>query len=378
MPDRPIYLDHNATTPIDEEAVATMLPFLREHFGNPSSAHRYGRIAREAVTQARGQVAALLGCASAEVIFTSGGTEANNTVIKGVAEAQGSGHIITSAIEHPAVLEPCRWLEARGMRITVLPVDKQGRVDPADVAAALDDDTILVSIMLANNEVGTRQPVSEIADLAHAHGALMHTDAAQAMGKMPVDVNALGVDYLSVAGHKFYAPKGVGALYVRAGRDLPRFMHGASHEANRRAGTENVLEIVGLGTAAQVAARDLEANIARMQQTRDRLWQQLDAALLGIRRNGHPTDGLPNTLSVSFKDVEANVLLDAISERVAASAGAACHADQVTISAVLQAMAVPVPYAKGTLRLTTGKQTTQDEVDTAAGVIIDAVQRLRQ
>ena len=373
----PIYLDYNATTPIDREAADAMLPYLYVHFGNPSSAHPYGRAARKAVDRAREQVAALLGATPDEIIFTSGGTEANNTVIKGVAEARGRGHIITSAVEHPAVLEPCHVLAARGFDITILPVDAQGRVSPDDVRAAIRDDTILVSVMLANNEVGTVQPIAEIASIAHEHGALMHTDAAQAVGKMPVDVRVLGVDFLSVAGHKLYAPKGIGALYVRQGIELPKFMHGASHERNRRAGTENVLEIVGLGAAAEVARRDMAANIDAMRASRDRLREALTARLDGVRCNGDPDHSLPNTLSISFQNVQANVLVERIAARVAASAGAACHADQVTVSAVLAAMDVPTDYAMGTLRLSTGKMTTLEEADEAAQVIAAAVEELR-
>ncbi len=377
MPDKPIYLDYNATTPIDREVADAMLPYLYEHFGNPSSAHPYGRAAREAVDRAREQVAALLNASPGEVVFTSGGTEANNMVIKGVAEAAGRGHIVTSAVEHPAVLEPCRWLGARGFEITVVGVDAKGRVDPAEVQAALRDDTVLVSIMLANNEVGTIQPVAEIARLAHERGALMHTDAAQAVGKIPVDVQALGVDFLSVAGHKLYAPKGVGALYLRQGVELPKFMHGAAHERNRRAGTENVAQIAGLGMAAEIARRDMASGVAALRETRDRLYGALTARLDDIRRNGDPDNCLPNTLSLSFKGVQANVLVERISSQVAASAGAACHADQVTVSTVLAAMDVPTEYAMGTLRLSTGRMTTTGEVDAAAAFIAEAVEALR-
>jgi len=373
----PIYLDYNATTPIDPEAAQAMLPFLTGTFGNPSSAHPFGLAAREAVERARAQLAGLLGCAPAEVIFTSGGTESNNTVIKGVAEMAGRGRgIITTAIEHPAILEPCHYLEARGWAVTLLPVDGQGGLDPADVEQAITPETALVSVMLANNEVGTIQPVAEVARIAHAHGALMHTDAAQAVGKMPVNVAELGVDFLSVAGHKLYAPKGIGALICRAA-EPPRLMHGAGHEAGRRAGTENVLEIVGLGQAAEVAGRDLARNVAYMQTLRDRLWDALSARIDDLRRNGHPTECLPNTLSVSFRRVEANVLLERIGERVAASAGAACHADQVTISSVLKAMAVPPDYAMGTIRLTVGKFTSPQEIDSAVQVIAEAVTQVR-
>jgi cysteine desulfurase len=374
----PVYLDYNATTPIDAEAAQAMLPFLTGKFGNPSSGHIYGREARQAVDHARAQLAGLLGCAPGEVIFTSGGTESNNTVIKGIASARaGQGkHIITSAIEHPAILEPCRILEEMGFIITILPVDGAGRVDPADVERAITPGTILVSVMLANNEVGTLQPIAEIARIAHKAGAVVHTDAAQAVGKIPVSVADLGVDYLSVAGHKLYAPKGIGALYCRGG-DAPRFMHGAGHEGGRRAGTENVLEIVGLGQAAEVARRDLDRNMAHMQAMRDRLWEGLSTRVKDVRRNGHPTECLPNTLSVSFRHIEANVLLARIDDRVAASAGAACHADQVTVSAVLRAMDVPLDYAMGTLRLTVGKMTTEKEVDSAIPVLTEAVSAIR-
>ncbi len=375
----PIYLDYNATTPIDREVTEAMLPYLYQHFGNPSSAHTYGQVAREAVERARAQVAALLNCQPHEVIFTSGGTESNNTVIKGVAAAYGERgrHIITSAVEHPAVHEPCEVLARQGYEITVLPVDSYGRVDPADVERAIRPNTILISIMLANNEVGTLQPVAEIAQIAHAHGVLVHTDAAQAVGKIAVDVAVLGVDFLSLAGHKFYAPKGVGALYVRSGVDLPKFMHGASHERNRRAGTENVLEIVGLGQAAEVARRDLVHHMAHMQTLRDRLYRGLTERLDGIQRNGHPEHSLPNTLNISFRGVEANTLLERIGGRVAASAGAACHADRIAVSHVLEAMGVPLEFAKGTLRLSTGRPTTPEEIDEAVEVIAEAVHSLR-
>jgi cysteine desulfurase len=379
MSDRPIYLDYNATTPIDREVADAMLPYLYEQFGNPSSTHPYGVEAKRAVERARAQVAALIGAQPTEIVFTSGGSEANNTVIKGVTEAhRGRGrHVITCAVEHPAVLEPCEVLEAQGCRVTILPVDGYGRVDPADVEAAITPETILVTIMHANNEVGTVQPIAAIARIAHAHGALMHTDAAQSVGKLPVNVDDLGVDFLSIAGHKLYAPKGIGALYIRSGLQLPKFMHGATHEANRRAGTENVLEIAGLGQAAEVAGRDLERNVAHMQAMRDRLFAGLTRELDDLRRNGHPEQTLPNTLSVSFQGVEANTLLSEIGERVAASAGAACHADRIDVSAVLEAMGVPLDYAMGTVRFSVGRSTTGEEIDTAVEVVGAAVRRLQ-
>ncbi len=386
MNSQPIYLDYNATTPIDRGVVEAMTPYLYEHFGNPSSSHPYGVQAKRAVEHARAQVAALLGCQPAEIIFTSGGSESNNSAIKGVAAAyrERGNHVITSAVEHPAVLEPCRYLEGarypRPYRVTVLPVDEYGMVDPADVERAITPDTILVTIMHANNEVGTIQPIAEIAAIARRHGVLMHTDAAQSVGKIPVRVDELGVDLLSVAGHKLYAPKGVGALYVRSGVRLTKFVHGADHEANRRAGTENVLEIVGLGQAAEIAGRDLERNVAHMRAMRERLWagltRELDAPGL-LRLNGHPDERLPNTLSVSFRSVEANTLLAEIGEQVAASAGAACHADQVDVSTVLQAMGVPLEYAMGTVRFSVGKMTTAEEIDRAVEIVSAAVRRLQ-
>lgn len=381
MRNGPIYLDYNATTPIEQRVAQAMKPYLYEHFGNPSSAHPYGARARQAVETARAQVAASLGCSPVEIVFTSGGSEANNMAIKGVASAyheQGS-HIITSAIEHPAVLEPCHYLEGQGYRLTTLPVDEYGMVDPAEVQRAITPETILVSIMHTNNEVGTIQRIIEIAATAHSHGVLMHTDAAQSLGKIAVKVDELDVDLLSVAGHKFYAPKGIGALYIRSGVKLVKFIHGADHEANRRAGTENVLEIVGLGKAAEIAGEDLESVATHMRAMRDRLWKGLVDKLETpeiLRQNGHPTERLPNTLSVSFRSIEANTLLSEISDRVAASAGAACHAESIEVSSVLEAMGVPLEYAMGTVRFSVGRMTTPEEVDEAVKVVVAAVRRL--
>jgi cysteine desulfurase len=384
----PIYLDYNATTPIAREVAEAMAPYLYEHFGNPSSSHPYGVTTKRAVEAARAQVAALLGCQPAEVIFTSGGTESNNYAIKGIALAhrERGNHIITSAVEHPAVVEVCAWLESQGFRITVLPVDAYGLVDPADLERSITPDTTLVTVMHANNEVGTIQPVAELAAIAHRHGALMHTDAAQSVGKIPVNVDELGVDLLSVAGHKLYAPKGIGALYIRSGVRLAPLLHGAGHEGGRRPGTENVLAIVGLGQACQVAGRDLDRNMAHFQAMRTRLHAGL-ARELGdeaVKLNGHLEKRLPNTLSLSFRGVEANTLLSEIGERVAASAGAACHgsaesprsADQVDVSAVLQAIGVPVEWAMGTVRFSVGRGTTAQEIDRAVEIVAEAVRRL--
>jgi len=375
----PIYLDFNGTTPISPEVADAMQPFWESAFGNPSSSHAYGRAPREAVATARRQVAELLGCPPEAIIFTSGGTEANNHALKGILmAAHRGGHLITSAIEHPAILEVCRFLERFGIETTCLPVDDMGQVNPDAVRAAIRPDTLLISIMHANNEVGTLQPLATIGAIARAHAIPFHTDAAQSVGKIPTRVDDLGVDLLSVAGHKLYAPKGVGALYVRPGLTLENFCHGAGQEAGRRAGTENVALIVALGKACEIAARDLDQNTARMREMRDRLHQGLAAGMAGLRLNSHPEKRLPNTLSLSFQGVAADRLLAAIGDEIAASAGAACHADTVTISHVLRAMRVPDDWARGTIRFSVGKTTTEEEIERAVAVIVEAVNRLRK
>lgn len=376
----PIYLDYNATTPLDPGAIAAMRPYLEEQYGNPSSFHVFGRIAREAVNTARSQVAALLGAEPDEIIFTSGGTESNNHALKGAAFARRDKgrHIITSAIEHPAVLEVCAWLEQQGFEITRLPVDSTGLVDPEDLRNAVTARTVLVTIMHANNEVGTIQPIRDLVEIAHEHGALIHTDAAQSVGKIPARVDALGVDMLSVAGHKLYAPKGVGALYVRRGVGLEKFMHGAGHEQGRRAGTENVPEIVGLGKACEVAARDGEENRAQVQAVTDRLFRGLCERIPDTRLNGHPARRLPNTLNISFRGVAAQALLEALSGEVAASAGSACHSGEVRISPVLKAMGVPAEWAAGAIRLSTGKMTTNEDAEVALEAITRCVRACRK
>ena len=375
-----IYLDYNGTTPHDPEVIAAMRPFLEEEFGNPSSGHLYAAMPRQALKTARRQVAGLLNCAPEEVVFTSGGTEANNWAIIGTAIAlrDRGRHIITSSFEHPAVLNVCHFLEKEGYEVTYLPVDAQGIVGVADVEAALRPDTTLVTIMHANNEVGSIQPIAEIASLAKSRGIRVHSDAAQSLGKIPVDVKELEIDLLSMAGHKLYAPKGVGALYIRSGVRLETFMHGAGQEMRRRAGTENILEIVGLGKACEIAARNLEHNRRHMQAMRDRLHAAITAGVKEVRLNGHAEKRLPNTLSLSFRNMEANRILEAIGMEIAASAGAACHADSVEISHVLKAMGVPIEWAKGTLRLTTGRMTTAPEIDRAATLIVEAVNKIRK
>jgi cysteine desulfurase len=380
----PIYLDYNATTPIDPAVLEAMLPYLREHFGNPSSTHAYGRAAHEAVETARRQVAGLLGAEADEIIFTGGGSEASNHAIKGAVFASVRGifgrwaraaHIITSAVEHPATLEPCEFLKRLGCRVTTLPVDRHGRVDLDAVRRTLKERTTLVSIMHANNEVGTLQPIREIADLAHEHGALVHTDAAQSVGKIPVDVNVLGVDLLSVAGHKVYAPKGVGALYVRRGVKLEPLIHGAGHEEGRRAGTENVPYVVALGTACALARQSLPETTDRLRRLRDRLWEKLRTAL-GERvvPNGHPEERLPNTLNANFVGWVGAELLEAV-PGIAASTGSACHEGSVTQSPVLCAMGVPSHLGQGAVRLTVGRFTTEDEIDRAADMLVAAARK---
>ena len=377
--DRPIYLDYNGTTPHDPEVIAAMRPFLESEFGNPSSSNWYGIRPKEAVETARNQVAQALGCRPNEVFFTSGGTESNNHAIRGAARALRArgNHIITSAIEHPAVLEVCRYLAGDGFETTTLPVSADGLVDPADIAAAIRPTTLLITIMHANNEVGTVQPIAEISAIARQHGIIMHTDAAQSVGKIPTDVTQLGVDLLSVAGHKIYAPKGIGALYVRPPLQPEKFCYGAGQEMGWRAGTENVLEIVGLGKACEIAARQLDATMPHLQSMRDRLCKGLMNSLQQIRVNGHMTSRLPNTLSISFENLEADRILETIGSEVAASAGAACHSGTVQLSHVLQAMKLPLPWSKGTLRFSVGKMTTAEEIDRAIEVIAAAVARLR-
>lgn len=371
----PVYLDYNGTTPHDPEVIDAMRPFLEAEFGNPSSSHYYGIAPRRAVEAARAQVAGILNCRPEEIVFTSGGTESNNHAIKSVARLykHRGRHIITSRVEHPAVMEVCRYLESEGFGVTYLPVDETGRVNVSDLEAAIRPDTILISIMHANNEAGTIQPIREIAQIARQKEILMHTDAAQSVGKIPTDVNDLGVSLLSIAGHKVYAPKGIGALYIRDGLELEPFCHGAGQENGRRAGTENVLEIVGFGKACEVALRHLDNVPKQMAELRDRLQKGLAGELGKVRVNGHPEYRLPNTLSISFYGLEANRILEEIGLDVAASAGAACHSDTVKISHVLVAMGLDEQWAKGTLRFSVGRMTTKDEIDRVLEVVVKAV-----
>jgi len=374
---QPIYLDYNATTPIDPRVIDAMLPYLREHFGNPSSSHHYGAQAHIGIDAAREQVASLLGCAPGEIVFTGGGSESDNLAIKGVAETHRDrgNHIITSQIEHPAVLNTCRYLERHGFRVTYLPVNHEGKVDPNDVAQAITPETVLITLMHANNEVGTIQPIAAVSQIAREHGILFHTDTAQSVGKIPTRVDELGVDLLTVAGHKLYAPKGIGALYVRQGVSLEPLVHGAGHEHGLRAGTENTASIVGLGAACEIAALTLDESIRQQTALRDRLYQGLREQVKTIQLNGHPTERLPNTLNVSFVGRDSSLLLPSIPE-IAASTGSACHAGETESSAVLLAMGVPRDVALGAVRLSLGRWTTEEEIDRAVEILARQVNSL--
>ncbi len=375
---KPIYLDYNATTPIDPEVLEAMQPFLREGFGNPSSSHPYGKTAKEAVEAARKRVAILLGCSPEEIVFTSGGTESNNQALIGAAFANRhkGHHIISTTIEHPAVLEPLRWLEHHDFTVTLVPVDGAGRVDPELVRRAMTSETILVSVMHANNEVGTVQPLAEIGAITRERGVLFHTDAAQSVGKIPTRVDELGVDFLTVAGHKLYAPKGIGAIYIRSGSRIDRYLHGAGHEGGRRAGTENVPHIVGLGMAAELAIERLAQEETRIRGLRDRFHTLLNEQVGDALLNGHPTERLPNTLNVSFTGITGAELLAATPE-IAASTGSACHDGSGELSGVLQAMGVSREQGFGAVRFSFGRFTTIEEIEQAAQIVAARVREFR-
>jgi cysteine desulfurase len=382
----PIYLDYNATTPVDPAVAEVVTHALRELWGNPSSSHTYGKLAHEAVEKARSQLAALIGAQPDEIIFTGGGSEASNQAIKGtclrrprgfLARLFGSGspdavHVITTAVEHPATLEPVEFLRRLGAAVTILNVDQFGMVNPEDVKRALTSRTRLVTVMHSNNEVGTLMPVKAIAALCRERGVLVHTDCAQSLGKVPVNVNDQGVDLLSIAGHKLYAPKGIGALYVRRGVQLEQLIHGAGHESGRRAGTENVPYIAGLGKAAEIARESLPTATQKLKQLRDRLHEKLKAALgEKLVVNGHPEQRLPNTLNVSFLGHIGSELLAKV-PGLAASTGSACHEGKISRSPVLCAMLAPLEVNHGAVRLTVGRFTTEEEVDRAAEMLVTA------
>jgi cysteine desulfurase len=360
-----IYLDHNATTPIAPEVAAAMWPYLTTHFGNPSSDHPFGRAARAAVDTAREQVAALIGAHPDEIVFTSGGTESNNLAIRGTAATLSAGrrHVVTSTVEHPATVQPVRMLAEAGWDVTAVGVDRVGRIDPGAVAG--DTPVGFGTFILAQNEVGTLQPIAELADALHARGAVVHTDAAQAVGKIPVNVDALGVDLLSIAGHKCYAPKGVGALYVRRGTPIGPVLVGAGQEHGVRPGTENVASIVGLGTACALAGANLATESQWIGSLRDYLWELLSSRIPQAVRLGDPAHALPNTLSIAIPGRRGLDVLAAC-PNLAASTGSACHTGEINPSAVLIAMGVPTDVAAGAIRLSLGRHTTTEQIVTAA------------
>lgn len=375
---RRIYLDHNASTPVHPEALAAMLPYFAEHFGNPSSIHSFGREARDAVEAARETIAAFLGVAREEVVFTSGGTESDNLAIKGVAHARRAGHIITSQIEHHAVLRTCQHLEREGFSATYLPVDGHGLVDPEAVERAIRPDTILISIQYANSEVGTIEPVEEIAVVARARGIPFHVDGVQAFGKIPFKVREIGIDLLSFSSHKIYGPKGVGGLYIRKGIKMVPLQHGGDHERRRRAGTENVAACVGFAKAVELRAREMHDEARRLTALRDRLWEGIRARVPDVRLNGHPTRRLPSTNNVSFKGVEAESLILALDLKgIGVSAGSACTSGSLEPSFVLTAMGVLPEWALGALRCSMGRGTTAEDVEYVLEVLPPTVQRIR-
>ena len=369
---RKIYLDYNASTPLAPEVIKAMEPFLTEHYGNPSSQHWAGWPAREAVEKARGQTADLLGCSPEEVVFNSGGTESNNHAIKGAyfALQHKGNHIITTQVEHPATLQPCKYLERLGAAVTYLPVDSTGMVDPDAVRKEITARTVLISVMHANNEVGTIQPIAAISRIAREREILFHTDAAQSTGKISVNVSALGIDLLSIAGHKVYAPKGVGALYIRKGIELEPLVHGAGHESGRRAGTENVILDVALGAACELASSWI--GMPSVCKLRDFFWSRL-YELFGesVVLNGHPTERLPNTLNISFTGQSGADVLAKL-EGVAASTGSACHAGSIELSPVLKALGITKEVGMGAIRFSLGRATTRSEID----YVIDRLQKI--
>ena len=361
-----IYLDYNATTPVDERVAEQMQPYIKEHFGNPSSSHRFGKTAKDAIELARKGVANLIGSNSNEIIFTSSGSESNNMVLKGAAFSlkEKGNHIITSQIEHPAIINPCKYLERLGYNVTYVPVDKSGIINTDDIRNAITDKTILITIMHSNNEVGTIQPIEEIGQIAREHQILFHTDAAQSVGKIPIDVKKLNVDLLSVAGHKLYAPKGVGALYIKEGISIEPLIHGAGQEFVKRAGTENVIFSVGLGKACEIAKNYIESSaIADMAALRDYFYNELRENFKDILHlNGHIEKRLPNTLNVSFEGYAGSEILSRMPE-IAASTGSACHEGKNVISPVLKAMKIPEEVALGAVRFSTGRFTSIEDIN---------------
>jgi cysteine desulfurase len=376
---RRVYLDHNASTPVHPEVVAEMLPYFSDVYGNPSSVHGFGRDARAAVDAARDRIAAFLRVRPDELVFTSGGTESDNFGVKGLALARGRGHVITSKVEHHAVLRSAQALEAQGFAVSYLPVDQYGMVDPDDVRRALRPDTIAISIMHANSEVGTIQPVRTIGALAREAGVPFHVDAVQTFGKVEIDVDAMNIDALSFSGHKIYGPKGIAGLYIRRGTKMVSIQHGGEHERRRRAGTENVPGIVGLGKAVEVRARDMKTEAEAVSALRDRMWEDVRARVPEVRLNGHPSERLPGTANICYRNVESESIVLALDLKgIAVSAGSACTAGSVEPSHVLVAMGVPLDWAMGAVRSSLGRSTTAEDVDYVVASVTEAVRRIRQ
>ena len=376
---RRVYLDHNASTPVHPEVVAEMVPYFSEIYGNPSSVHGFGRDARAGMDLARERIGTFLRVPADQIVFTSGGTESDNFGIKGLALARGRGHLITSRIEHHAVLRTVQALESQGFTATYLPVDEYGRVDADDVKRAIRPDTIAMSIMHANSEVGTLQPVADLGRIAREHGIAFHVDAVQTFGKVPIDVDAMHIDLLSFSGHKIYGPKGVAGLFVRKGTKMVAIQHGGEHERRRRAGTENVAGIVGLGKAAEIRGRDMHDEAVRVTALRDRLWQGIAARVSEVRLQGHPTERLPGTANICYRHVESESIVLGLDLRgIAVSAGSACTSGNVEPSYVLVAMGVPLDWAMGAVRSSLGRSTTADDIDYVIDCVEPLVRKLRR
>ena len=375
---RKVYLDHNASTPVHPDVIQAMLPYFGERFGNPSSVHGFGRESRDGMETAREQVSRFLKVKKEEIVFTSGGTESDNMAIKGIAHARRRGHIITSQIEHHAVLRACESLEENGFEATYLPVDGYGMVDPEDVRRAIRPDTILVTLMHANSEAGTIQPMREIGRITRERGVPLHVDGVQTVGKVPIDVDAFGIDLMSFSGHKIYGPKGVGGLYIRRGTKMVSVQHGGEHERSRRAGTENVAGIVGLGAAVEIRGREMTAEGVRLSALRDRLWDEVRSRIPEVRLNGHPTERLPGTCNLCFRGVESeSIVLGLDLKGIGVSAGSACTSGNVEPSYVLVAMGVPVEWAMGAVRSSLGHGTSEEDIDYVVESIEPLVAKLR-
>lgn len=377
---RKVYLDHSATTPVHPEVLEAMLPYYKEKFGNPSSIHEYGRVAKTALEEAREKVAKLFNCSPYEIYFTSGGTESDNLAIKGVAFAnkKKGKHIITSSVEHHAVLESCKFLKKEGYEITYLPVDQYGFVDPDDLRKNIKDDTILVSIMHVNNETGTIQPIEELVRIAKEKGVYFHTDAVQSAGKIPIDVGKLPVDLASISGHKIYGPKGVGAIYIRKGTRIIPLSHGGHHERSRRAGTENIPGIVGLGKATEMVLKDMDKHNKHLKNLTETFFKKLKETVKDIQLNGHPEKRIPSTLNISFKGVEGeSIILSLDMKGVAVASGSACTSGSLEPSHVLSAMRIEPAVAQSSIRFSFGRENTIDDVDYTLSVLPEIIERLR-